>query len=226
MFQLGLPFEKGALFQHFFLSFFGCEILITMHSLNWWNQNYLGAPTIRSEGGENSHRYKIGWAAQIGGYITNTHTHTHTHQKTKQNKTNKQTKNQKKRKKKLQDAPHSIVSKKQQQQKSSKIPITTITLLKRCPFPTLFSLFDCKILITIMMHSKNWWYQNYWVPLLICKIYWDASPNLVDFTQKVCKHGSIMTPNKNPKTWVKLVVKCWQLTIFDKVLTQFWKTFL
>ena len=33
MFQLRLPFEKGAPFPTFFSSFFGCEILITMHSL-------------------------------------------------------------------------------------------------------------------------------------------------------------------------------------------------
>ena len=71
MFQLRLPFEKGAPFQHFFFSFFGCEILITMHSLNWWNQNYMGAPTTRSEG-EKIHICKIGWAAQIVRFKTHT----------------------------------------------------------------------------------------------------------------------------------------------------------
>ena len=49
VFQLRLPFQKGAPFQHFF-SYFGCEILITMYFINWWNQNYLGAPTTRAEG--------------------------------------------------------------------------------------------------------------------------------------------------------------------------------
>ena len=44
------------------------------------------------------------------------------------------------------------------------------------------------------------------------------SPNLVDLHKKSVNMGPIMTPPKNPETWVKLVVKCWQLTIFDKVL--------
>ena len=35
--------------------------------------------------------------------------------------------------------------------------------------------------------------------LLICKIYWDVLPNLVDFTQKVCKHGSHYDPPKKKK---------------------------
>ena len=50
VFQLRLPFQKGAPFQHFF-SQFGCGVLITMLSMNLWNQNYLGAPTTRAEGG-------------------------------------------------------------------------------------------------------------------------------------------------------------------------------
>ena len=39
------------------------------------------------------------------------------------------------------------------------------------------------------------------------------SPNLVNFTQKVYKLASHYDPpqKKNPETWVKLVVKCWQL---------------
>ena len=38
--------------------------------------------------------------------------------------------------------------------------------------------------------------------LLICKIHWDVSSNLVEFTQKVCKHGSHYDPPKiNPETW-------------------------
>ena len=55
------------------------------------------------------------------------------------------------------------------------------------------------------MHSKNLWNQNYLgAPsiragggLLICKIYCDVSPNLVDFTQKVCKHGFHCDPPKS-----------------------------
>ena len=38
--------------------------------------------------------------------------------------------------------------------------------------------------------------------LLICKVYWDVSPNSVDFTQKSVNMGPIMTPpKKNPETW-------------------------
>ena len=129
------------------------------------------------------------------------HTHTHTPKnKTKQtnktkNKTkrNKQkqktkTKNKTKQKKKLQDAP------------LTQLFQLRLPFLKGAPFHTFF-IVGCKILITITMHSKNWWNQNYLgAPsiraegeLLICKIYWDVLPNLVDFTQKVCKH----TPKKS-----------------------------
>ena len=73
VFQLWKPFERGVPFQHLF-SFVGCEILITIitiHSINWWNQNYLGAPTTRSEGEEiYIGLCKMGWAAQIGGFYT------------------------------------------------------------------------------------------------------------------------------------------------------------
>ena len=37
--------------------------------------------------------------------------------------------------------------------------------------------------------------------LLTCKIYWDVSSNLVNFTQKVCKYGSHYDTKKNPETW-------------------------
>ena len=53
------------------------------------------------------------------------------------------------------------------------------------------------------MHSKNWWNQSYLgVPSIraeggtLCKIYWGVLSNLVDFTQKVCKHGSHYDPPK------------------------------
>ena len=59
---------KRCPFPTLFFSFVGCEILITiitMHSINWWNQNYLCAPTTRSEGEEiHIGLYKMGWAAQ------------------------------------------------------------------------------------------------------------------------------------------------------------------
>ena len=75
--------------------FFFIFRLRNSHSLNWWNQNYLGAPTTRSEG-KKIYICKIGWAAQIGGYITHTHTpKTKTKNKNKQNKTKQKTKQNK-----------------------------------------------------------------------------------------------------------------------------------
>ena len=139
MFQLRLPFEKGAPFQHLFVcfcfvclfvcfcfvcffvfvfSFFGCEILITMHSLNWWNQNYLGGPTTRSKIGENLHM--LDRMSRPHRWIY----HTHTPKKKKPK--NKKTK-----------------QKQKQKQKNCRVPLhstvpATITLFKGCPFPTLF----------------------------------------------------------------------------------------
>ena len=85
MFQLRLPFEKGAPFQHFCFSFFGCEILITMHEIR-----IIWVPLQLGPRGEKIHICKIGSAAQIVGFKTHIH-------KKKQNKT--------KQKQQLQGAP-------------------------------------------------------------------------------------------------------------------------
>ena len=58
VFQLRLPFQKGAPVQHLFHSVvakFPC-----MHSINWWNQNHLGAPRgqqLVSCGGGGLHKW-------------------------------------------------------------------------------------------------------------------------------------------------------------------------
>ena len=86
--------------------------------LNWWNQNYLGAPTTRSGGGERKFTYvRYDEPPKLVDISHNTHTHppTHTHTPTHLPHT-----------KQLQGAPSLNCS-------------SYDYTFKKCPFPTLFS---------------------------------------------------------------------------------------